>query len=329
MKEEPDLEDLVQPEWIEALVGTSDLPSGALDEVAALLRRNLAAEGGHTVRAAARLQHQAKWRTCFGVPTEDEVPTEIAAGKVLVQPPPPLHSTAAGIDGDPSSCQRGAEGVQSLRWQQHRAVEQQQSAQQRRRQAEAPRGVAQGCPLVVVTVRKHFSGDSLDELERFVVLVLDTACHYAVAAPAGQLAALFDLRGVTMRNLHMAAVRMVFATLERHFPERLRAIYLLDASWVFHGAWHLIEPFIDANSRSKVRFLSGSEGRAALLQDLGPDVVPVEFGGQAGAVPIEVAARCLPAWQQAQQRQPELEQATQHQPEQQPAAAQIAAIAAG
>lgn len=41
-------------------------------------------------------------------------------------------------------------------------------------------------------------------------------------------------------------VRMVFATLERHFPERLRAIYLLDASWVFHGAWHLIEPFIDA-----------------------------------------------------------------------------------
>ena len=205
MKEEPDLEDLVQPEWIEALVGTSDLPSGALDEVAALLRRNLAAEGGHTVRAAARLQHQAKWRTCFGVPTEarapckctgcchgciwsaggngahrhgippaspfcrpalqDEVPTEIAAGKVLVQPPPPLHSTAAGIDGDPSSCQRGAEGVQSLRWQQHRAVEQQQSAQQRRRQAEAPRGVAQGCPLVVVSVRKHFSGDSLDELE--------------------------------------------------------------------------------------------------------------------------------------------------------------------
>lgn len=41
-------------------------------------------------------------------------------------------------------------------------------------------------------------------------------------------------------------VRMVFSTLERHFPERLRAIYLLDASWVFHGAWHLIEPFIDA-----------------------------------------------------------------------------------
>lgn len=41
-------------------------------------------------------------------------------------------------------------------------------------------------------------------------------------------------------------VRLVFATLERHFPERLHAIYLLDASRVFHAAWHLIKPFIDA-----------------------------------------------------------------------------------
>ncbi len=43
-------------------------------------------------------------------------------------------------------------------------------------------------------------------MQRFVVLVLDTASHYAVASPGGQLAALFDLRGVTMRNLPLAAV---------------------------------------------------------------------------------------------------------------------------
>lgn len=69
-KGEPHLEDLVQPEWFEAVLGTSDLPSGAPDEVTALLRRYLAAEGGLAVRAAARLQHQAEWRTRFGVPTE-------------------------------------------------------------------------------------------------------------------------------------------------------------------------------------------------------------------------------------------------------------------
>lgn len=69
-EEEPSLEELVRTEWLADLVGTSDLPSGAPAEVAALLRRTLVAEGGHSARAAARLQHQAEWRVRFGVPTE-------------------------------------------------------------------------------------------------------------------------------------------------------------------------------------------------------------------------------------------------------------------
>lgn len=33
----------------------------------------------------------------------------------------------------------------------------------------------------------------------------------------------------------------------RHrFPERLRAVYLLDAGPLFRSLWYLIEPFIDA-----------------------------------------------------------------------------------
>lgn len=38
------------------------------------------------------------------------------------------------------------------------------------------------------------------------MLVLDTASQYAAVSPDGQLAALFDLRDVTMRNLQLAAV---------------------------------------------------------------------------------------------------------------------------
>lgn len=297
-EEEPSLEELVRTEWLADLVGTSDLPSGAPAEVAALLRRTLVAEGGHAAKAAARLQHQAEWRVRFGVPTEGEVPNEIAAGKVLVQPPP-CCSAFEGIGADGIGSWQGKK-VQAG----HEQQERQPSQLQTQTPAEAELCLSQLRPLVVVTVSKHLPGESLDELERFVVLVLDTASQYAAVSPDGQLAALFDLRDVTMRNLQLAAVRLVFATLERHFPERLHAIYLLDASRVFHAAWHLIKPFIDAHSRKKVRFLDGSKGRAAVLQDMGPDVVPAEFGGRAVAVPIELAVCRLPAWQKAQRQTP-------------------------
>ena len=51
--------------------------------------------------------------------------------------------------------------------------------------------------------------------------------------------------GISLRNLHIAALRCVFTTLERRFPERLAAIYMLDAPTIFSAAWHIIEPFID------------------------------------------------------------------------------------
>ncbi|KAL4440074.1 hypothetical protein ABPG75_003075 [Micractinium tetrahymenae] len=259
--EEPRLEDLVRPEWLQALLGSSDLQSGAPAEVAALLQRNLAAEGGHATKAA------------------EAVPNEIAAGKVLVQPPP-LPSRKSPGSGDDSSSQQAAHAHAEQRPAQQQQQQNKRRGRTQQAQAQAQRSLAQvQRPLVVVTVSKHFPGDRLRELERFVVLVLDTAAHYAAAAADGQLAALFDLRDVTMRNLHLGAIRVVFSTLERHFPERLSAIYLLDASWVFHGAWHLIEPFIDAGSRKKVRFVSGSAGRATLLEELGPDVVPADECG--------------------------------------------------
>ena len=161
-------------------------------------------------------------------------------------------------------------------------------------------------PLVVAAAQHHLPGgpSSLAELERFVVWVLDTASAYAWAPAGGsartaggaaggaagggdgQWAVLFDLRAISYKNLHLAAVRgrggvvlslplllslhpsrrfpqtglvatalvatcfphqakSIFHILERHFPERLAALYLLDAGCVFHATWYLIKPCID------------------------------------------------------------------------------------
>ncbi|KAI7841158.1 hypothetical protein COHA_005124 [Chlorella ohadii] len=132
-------------------------------------------------------------------------------------------------------------------------------------------------PLIVVAVRKHLPppGGDLSELERFVVMVLDTAASYcwdADGASGHQFAALFDLRGICRKNLHLKAVAIIFGLIERR------------------------------TSRQKLKFISGEAGRATLVQEMGADVVPKELGGAAAATPIEEAVRRLPAWQE-QQRQ--------------------------
>lgn len=177
----------IDPATYAALHGTCELPGlgDAQQERDALLRRYLEAEKRCVAGAAARLAQQAEWRRRFGtvtevcccilrqtciaciqglcgtgrpqpppcacvLPSQEQVPAQIAAQKVLLQPPPPAAPAAR--------------------------------------------------PLVVVAVRRHLpaGGGDLAELERFIVLILDTASAYcwdARSNPPAQLAALFDLRG--------------------------------------------------------------------------------------------------------------------------------------
>ena len=50
---------------------------------------------------------------------------------------------------------------------------------------------------------------------------------------------------------------------------------------------------------------------------MGPEVVPAGFGGQAELVPIEEAARRLPAWQQQRRRRAEQQQGQARQEQEQ------------
>lgn len=87
------------------------------------------------------------------------MPNEIAAGKVLVQPPP-CCSAFEGIGADGIGSRQGGK-VQAGQELQER----QPSQLQTQTPAEAELCLSQLRPLVVVTVSKHLPGESLDELE--------------------------------------------------------------------------------------------------------------------------------------------------------------------
>ena len=68
------------------------------------------------------------------------------------------------------------------------------------------------------------------------------------------------------KNTPLKTSKAVLSTMQDHYPERLNKAFLVDAPWLFLGAFKLISPFIDPVTRKKIVFVKGSaEKRAAVL----------------------------------------------------------------
>ncbi|KAL4434601.1 hypothetical protein ABPG77_002724 [Micractinium sp. CCAP 211/92] len=166
-----------------------------------------------------------------------------------------------------------------------------------------PAAGSSGRPLLIVKARLHKPGATPQAINQFICYCLETACHYCWHAdnPDGKLVAVFDLGGLQVKNLDATALRASFTMLAQHFPERMLSVWMLDAPTIFWGLWKIVEPFVDATARKNIRFVNGQAGRAALVESLGPAVVPLEYGGTAAEVPVEMAAQQLATWQRQQQ----------------------------
>jgi len=66
----------------------------------------------------------------------------------------------------------------------------------------------------------------------------------------------------------LAVAKMVVFALRDHYCERIQGIYLLDAPFVFKIAWNLIRPFIDPDTRKKIKFITGEAEKKKEFGDL-------------------------------------------------------------
>jgi hypothetical protein len=54
-------------------------------------------------------------------------------------------------------------------------------------------------------------------------------------------------------------------------------MYIVNVPWIFDKIWGLIKPFLDKKTRQKIHILG--RDLAPLVADLGPECLPVEYGG--------------------------------------------------
>lgn len=147
---------------------------------------------------------------------------------------------------------------------------------------------AAGHAVLVVLARNHNgAARDLSQTTRLIVYALDAAIAACdpVANPLQQIVCLFDLSGLSLNNLDVGGLRAVFETLQQHYPERLAALYFINAPLIFWGLWKLVSPLVDGATRAKLRFLSHS----ALADTLPADVLPAAYGGTAALVPVDEA----------------------------------------
>ncbi|PSC75080.1 CRAL TRIO domain-containing [Micractinium conductrix] len=161
-----------------------------------------------------------------------------------------------------------------------------------------------GRPLLIVKARLHHPGGSPLATQRFIAYCLEaTSCYcWNRHSGDGKMVAVFDLAGLKLANLDATALRASFTMLAQHYPERMSAVWMLEVPTIFWGIWKLVEPFIDRTARKAIKFVYGKEGRDALVESLGRDVVPLEYGGDAAEIPVEVAVQQLDAWRQQHHR---------------------------
>lgn len=88
------------------------------------------------------------------------------------------------------------------------------------------------------------------------------------------------------KNTPLKTSKAVLSTMQDHYPERLHKAFLVDAPWLFFGAFKLISPFIDPVTRKKIVFVKGSPEKraAALLEHFELDQLETAVGGSSAYV---------------------------------------------
>jgi len=93
---------------------------------------------------------------------------------------------------------------------------------------------------------------------------------------------IMDLSGLGLRHVHTEGLRYLRALLtlsQDHYPEMLGTLFIVNSPWVFHTLWHIIKPWLNEATISKIQ-ICGPDFKDVLLQHLDIANIPEYLGGE-------------------------------------------------
>ncbi|KAG7029143.1 Random slug protein 5 [Cucurbita argyrosperma subsp. argyrosperma] len=142
-----------------------------------------------------------------------------------------------------------------------------------------------GRPIVVGYGNRHKQGN-IEEFIRYVIFALEKICS---RMPRGQekFVCIGDLQGWGYSNSDIRGYRASLSILQDCYPERLGKLYIVHVPYIFMTAWKMVYPFIDKNTKKKIKFVEDKKLRSTLLSDIDESQLPDVYGGKLALVPIQ------------------------------------------
>ncbi|KAJ4973318.1 hypothetical protein NE237_006492 [Protea cynaroides] len=147
-----------------------------------------------------------------------------------------------------------------------------------------------GNPVMIVKACKHFPSRDHLQLKKFVVHLLDkTIASSFKGQEIGneKLIGILDLQQITIKNIDARALITGFQFLQAYYPERLAKLYILSMPWFFVSVWRMVSRFLEKATLEKVVIVTSEEDHENFLKEIGEDVLPEEYGGQAKLVALQ------------------------------------------
>jgi hypothetical protein len=74
-------------------------------------------------------------------------------------------------------------------------------------------------------------------------------------------------------------IKMVANLTKNHYPERSRAIIVVNAPWAISGVWGIISKFMDPATVAKTRICNAEKSLAALREFIDDENIPAKYHG--------------------------------------------------
>ncbi|KAL0540365.1 hypothetical protein IC582_024602 [Cucumis melo] len=137
---------------------------------------------------------------------------------------------------------------------------------------------------------KHFPAKDQVQFKKYVVYSLDKTISSAFKGREignEKLIGILDLQQISYKNIDPRGLITGFQLLQAYYPERLAKCYILNMPRFFVSVWRMVSRFLEKATLKKVVIVTSEEERRGMIEEIGEDVLPVEFGGKAKLIAIQ------------------------------------------
>lgn len=137
-----------------------------------------------------------------------------------------------------------------------------------------------GFPICFIQVKRHVRSACPDrDFERVVCVYIEwiRLMLTAYKNDSDACTIVFDMTGMSLRNLDFAFVRFIIAVLEHKYPECISSMVIHNAPYVFFIFWKLIKSWLSPELTALINFTRTYE---ELEKHISPENIPTRLGGK-------------------------------------------------